>query len=90
MPWIVGETGSVVPPRDAHALAAAWKQMIELSEPQRAALGLRARARVMEQFPIKSVMARYEALYETALASKVREEFVSPIPARINAFEPGI
>jgi len=88
--WIVGETGRVVPPRDAGALAAAWKQMIELNEPHRAALGLRARARVIEQFPIKSVMARYEALYETALASKVREEFVSPIPARINAFEPGI
>jgi len=86
--WIVGETGRVVPPRDAGALAAAWKEMIELSSQSRAALGLRARARVIENFPIKSVVARYEALYETALARKLREEFVLSSPARISAFEP--
>lgn len=74
--WIVGETGRVVPSRDAAALASAWKEMIELGADGRQALGLRARARVIEHFPIQAIMAQYEDLYETVLARDVREEFV--------------
>ncbi len=88
--WMVGETGKVIPPRDASALAAAWEEMIELEPQRRVALGLLARARVIENFPIQSVMARYEDLYEAALTDEASQEFISLTPARINAFESGI
>lgn len=80
--WIVGETGRVVPPRDANALALAWEEMINLGPENRQALGLLARTRVMDHFPIQAVMARYEDLYESVLASDAREEFVS-LPSRL-------
>lgn len=72
--WIVGETGLVVPPRDPHALAAAWEKLIESGSRQRHAMGLRARARVAETFPINSIMARYEDLFVKALAGEAAEE----------------
>lgn len=66
--WIVGDnTGSVVPPRDPHALAQAWAEMIQLGEEERAALGRAALSRVSEFFPLKSIVHRYEALYEAVL-----------------------
>jgi glycosyltransferase involved in cell wall biosynthesis len=88
--WMVGETGRVIPPRDANALAAGWKEMIDLGPRRRAALGSLARSRVIENFPIQSVMACYEDLFETALACEAPEEFVSLARAPIGAFEPGI
>jgi glycosyltransferase involved in cell wall biosynthesis len=72
--WIVGDTGRVVPPSNHVALADAWKEMIALGAEGRAALGRAARARVIEQFPLASVVARYEALYETVLAAKAPEK----------------
>ena len=41
---IVGDTGRVVLPKDAAALAAAWSELIELGPDGRRELGLRARA----------------------------------------------
>jgi glycosyltransferase involved in cell wall biosynthesis len=66
--WIIGDTGRVVPRRDPHALAAGWRELIALGEEERQALGRAARLRVMEHFPLESVVAQYEALYEKALA----------------------
>lgn len=83
--WIVGETGRVIPPRDPSALALAWEEMIGMNQQDRAALGLLARARVIEHFPIEAVMARYEDLYEAVLASEAREEVVSLTSPRIGA-----
>jgi glycosyltransferase involved in cell wall biosynthesis len=83
--WIVGETGRVIPPRDANALALAWEEMIEMNQEDRKALGLLARARVIEHFPIQAVMARYEALYEAVLASQARGEVISLTSQRIGA-----
>jgi glycosyltransferase involved in cell wall biosynthesis len=65
--WIVGETGRVVPRRDPAALANGWRELIALGEEGRRALGNAARLRVMESFPLESVVAQYEALYEGAL-----------------------
>lgn len=76
--WIVGATGKVIPPRDASALAAGWKEMIELKPADRRALGRLARLRVTENFPIQSVIARYEDLFESALTKDLPAEFVSP------------
>jgi glycosyltransferase involved in cell wall biosynthesis len=60
---VVGDTGRVVPPRDAAALAVAWSELIDLEPEQRRALGRRARQRALEHFDIASVAARYRALY---------------------------
>jgi glycosyltransferase involved in cell wall biosynthesis len=83
--WILGETGQVIPPRDAHALAAAWKDMIELGSENRRALGLLARSRVADHFPIQAVMARYEDLYEAVLGHEASEQFMSLTSPRVDA-----
>ena len=67
--WMVGETGIVVPPRDAKALAAAWKRMIDMGPEARKTLGERGRARVIENFPLQAITSRYEDLYETVLTT---------------------
>ncbi|MEP6743506.1 MAG: glycosyltransferase [bacterium] len=86
--WIVGETGRVIPPRDASALAGAWREMFALGSEQRQALGLLTRARVIEQFPIQAMMARYEDLYETVLSSRAPEESLSLTGHRLSALSP--
>ena len=72
--WIVGDTGRVVTPRDPGALAGAWQEMIESGPESRAALGSAARLRVIERFPLESVVARYETLYETVFAEEASEQ----------------
>jgi len=62
--WIVGETGRVVPPRDALALAGAWQELIEIGDEQRQALGKEARRRVLKNFSLDAIVRQYEALYE--------------------------
>jgi glycosyltransferase involved in cell wall biosynthesis len=68
--WIVGNTGRVVPPRNSEALANAWKDLIELSLEERGALGKAARARIIENFSLDSVVDQYENLYESFLNRK--------------------
>lgn len=60
---IVGDTGIVVPPRDAHALAEGWERMINLSTQERHELGQRARARIQTHYQIGEVVQRYQQLY---------------------------
>jgi len=79
--WIVGDAGRVVPPRDPRALADAWKEMIDIGPAGRMALGRAARSRVIERFTLESVVARYDALYETVLAREAPEEFALTTPA---------
>jgi glycosyltransferase involved in cell wall biosynthesis len=64
---IVGDTGRVVPPRDPAALAAAMVAMHDLGSAGRTALGLRARARIVDEFGMEAVAARYAALYGALL-----------------------
>ncbi len=68
MPWIVGDTGRVVPARNPEALAGAWKELLALGAEGRKALGLAARSRVVEVFSLQSVVAQYESLYESVVA----------------------
>lgn len=63
--WIVDDTGLVVPPQDPAALAGAIGEMIELGTEGRKALGVKARARVSEQFSLPAIIDRYQALYES-------------------------
>nr|MBA3806397.1 glycosyltransferase [Acidobacteriota bacterium] len=79
LPWVVGETGKVVPPRDAEALAAAWAELIELGAEGREALGAAARARVIQYFPLELVVAQYEDLYESVIAQKAAKRSKSNV-----------
>ncbi len=47
---IVGDIGLVIPPKNPQALATALQQLINLSPRERAKLGLKARARIEENF----------------------------------------
>ncbi len=77
--FMVGDAGRVVPPRDPHALAEAWKEMIGIGHLGRAVLGRKARARVIELFTLESVVSRYEELYEDVLARDASSERASPV-----------
>jgi len=68
--WMVSETGHVVPPRDAAALAGACEALLNLGPAGRRALGQAARTRVMDLFSLSSVVAKYEALYESTMAHR--------------------
>nr|ALS89902.1 stp2: sugar transferase, PEP-CTERM/EpsH1 system [uncultured bacterium] len=78
-PWMVGQTGRVVPPRDPRAMAEAWQELINLGQEERRALGREARARVVEHFTLKAVAERYVSLYEKVLAGKNPPELTCPV-----------
>jgi glycosyltransferase involved in cell wall biosynthesis len=86
--WLVGQTGRVVPPRNARALAEAWQEMIELDPQHRRALGVLARSRVVEHFPMHSVLARYEGLVETVLRGEVSGDSKPQTAQAIEALVP--
>jgi glycosyltransferase involved in cell wall biosynthesis len=60
---IVGDTGVVVPLRDAAALSAAWDALLDAGDANRRALGARARERIGERYSLAAVAARYVKLY---------------------------
>ncbi len=60
---IVGDTGRVVAARDSKALATALLEMLALDSQSRRELGLAARNRVVEQFPIQRIAAQYGSVY---------------------------
>ena len=66
--WIVGDTGHVVPPQDPQALAAAWRQAIELDPAQRHSLSLAARGRIVDKFSLAAIVPQYESLYQSLVA----------------------
>jgi glycosyltransferase involved in cell wall biosynthesis len=72
-PWIVGDTGKVVPPRDSKALAAALAEMLELSGEARRDLGMRARHRVIDNFSLSQYVRRHVELYEEILSRRASQ-----------------
>jgi glycosyltransferase involved in cell wall biosynthesis len=64
-----GETGLLVPPHDAQALAAAILRLVDLPEAQRDAMGQRGRALVYDRFSDARVCAVYGTLLAGALRS---------------------
>jgi glycosyltransferase involved in cell wall biosynthesis len=74
---IVGETGMVVAPRDPHALAEAWRNLIQAGPEVRRRLGLAARRRVQQHFALPVIVERYQAIY-TRLASGTPKGVPSP------------
>ncbi len=61
---LVGDTGRVVPRRDADALAQSWRDLLDMDGGERQKLGAAARRRVETHFDIRAVAARYGRLYE--------------------------
>ncbi|MDV2991081.1 MAG: putative glycosyltransferase EpsF [Chroococcidiopsis sp. SAG 2025] len=72
--WIVGDTGRIVPPQNAQALARAWEELIEIGAEARQTLGTAARTRIVENFSLNSVVVQYETLYESLLTKKLQSE----------------
>jgi glycosyltransferase involved in cell wall biosynthesis len=68
---IVGQTGRIVAPGDASALAAAMIELLTLPAERRAALGRAARQRVVERYDIRTVARRFEALWEEVCTARV-------------------
>jgi glycosyltransferase involved in cell wall biosynthesis len=62
--FAVGDTGFVVPPQNPELLAKAIIEMLEMSEPERLALGQKARQRVLDHFSIDKMTSAYEATFE--------------------------
>ena len=60
---IVGDTGVVVPVRDADALVTAWNRLLGESVEERRGRGARARERVRERYSLSAIASRYLALY---------------------------
>ncbi|MEL6927019.1 MAG: glycosyltransferase [Cyanobacteria bacterium J06600_6] len=63
--WIVGDSGRVVPPKNAAALAKGWEEVVNMSVTDRAYLGKSARNRIVENFSLTSIVDRYEQLYQS-------------------------
>jgi glycosyltransferase involved in cell wall biosynthesis len=65
--YLVGDTGRIVPPRNADALAHAIGQLIETGPAKRKELGMAARRRIESEFSLPRIARRYENLYKECL-----------------------
>jgi glycosyltransferase involved in cell wall biosynthesis len=65
--WLVGETGTAVPPGNRNALAGALAEVLKLPKEDRKHLGMQARKRVMENFSLERYVSEHEALYAEVL-----------------------
>jgi glycosyltransferase involved in cell wall biosynthesis len=61
---IVGDGGIVVPARDADALAAAMERLVDIDRHEHERMAIAARRRVIENFEMGEVAARYVAFYD--------------------------
>ena len=66
---VIGDCGRVVLPGDSDALAQAISELLQMPVETRRGLGVRARQRVIDEYSISAVTARYEALYESLAGS---------------------
>lgn len=60
---IIGDTGIVVPPRDAAALCAGWLKLFQLEAGERRVLGARARERIIEHYSLAAMARQYADMY---------------------------
>ena len=78
---IIGDTGLVVPPRDAEALSAAWDRLRRESRDHRAARGAAARRRVASRYALATMIEAYRTLYsENLLSGGSREDEFGSLP----------
>lgn len=60
--WVMGDTGTLVPPRDPQALATAALKILTLPVEQRRALGHQARTRIEAHFSLPTILTHFDAL----------------------------
>ena len=65
---LVGDCGSVVPPKDPRALAQGMLRVMRFSEEDRAAMGRLARERICHRFDMNATADEWEALYSQLLS----------------------
>jgi glycosyltransferase involved in cell wall biosynthesis len=61
---IIQDTGAVVRPCDPDALFNAWQEILGRPPEARAALGRRARERIVENYEISEIARTYDRLYD--------------------------
>src|SRR5258707_6230745 len=59
---IVEDTGKVVAPNDPHALAEAWRNLIEAGTAERRRLGMAARGRIREHLALPAIVQSYQKI----------------------------
>ncbi len=64
---LLGDTGILVPVRNAAALASGILRLVDLYPHERVAMGALARRRILERFSIASAARQYEQIYEESL-----------------------
>jgi glycosyltransferase involved in cell wall biosynthesis len=64
---VIGPTGRIVPPRNASALAGAWRQVLGLPAYERMELARLARHRVQKNFSLPVIASLYETLHESLI-----------------------
>ncbi len=69
---IVGDTGFIVPPGDAVALADAIRRMLDLEPPEYAALSAAAKDRIDRTYSLPHVAGLYQALFAKVQPSRQR------------------
>jgi glycosyltransferase involved in cell wall biosynthesis len=67
---LLGDTGLLVHKDDYEALTVGLKQMLDMSEDERTALGERAKLRVQNEFTLEQTHKKFEAVYAELLASR--------------------
>lgn len=67
---VEGETGLLVPPRDAAALARALRQLAAMDAEERSRMGAAAAARARERFSVKRMVAQTATLYASVAAGE--------------------
>lgn len=71
--FTVGDTGVVVSPRDAGALAEGWGQLLSIGPEGRRSLGQAARRRIEENFSLEAMVRNYENLYTSLVPLPVEQ-----------------
>jgi glycosyltransferase involved in cell wall biosynthesis len=79
-PLIIGDTGFIVPPGDAGALANAMDRFLSMPEQERRSYGARARQRVVENFEIGAIISRYVEFYDRVLENAMRARTAQTAP----------
>ncbi len=67
---LLGDAGSVVPPRDSAALAQAISQVLEMPVAARKALGEKGRKRVEKEFSMPAAAQKFNHLYQELLQKR--------------------
>lgn len=64
---IIGDTGIVVRPGDAAALADGWLKILNIGKEARKAKGENARSMIVEEYELGKIVNRFEDLYKTIM-----------------------